>query len=63
MNRQVLVIAELREGKLRQVSSESIAAARLLAGEAGTVFAFVSGTEKEQLPIELLASGADRVFS
>lgn len=63
MNRQVLVIAELREGRLRQVSLESIAAARLLAGEAGTVFAFVSGTDAERPAAELLASGADRVFS
>jgi electron transfer flavoprotein alpha subunit len=63
MNRQILVIAELRDGKLRQVSLEAIAAARLLAGEAGSVSAFLSGTDNEKHAARLLASGADRVIS
>ena len=63
MNRHILVIAELRDGQLRQVSLESIAAARLLAGEAGSVSAFLSGTDNEQHSARLLASGADRVIS
>ncbi|TMV50233.1 electron transfer flavoprotein subunit alpha/FixB family protein [Paenibacillus mesophilus] len=63
MNRYILVITEQRDGMLRQVSLEAIAAARLLAGDAGTVAAFLSGTDNEQHAARLLASGADRILS
>lgn len=63
MNRQILVIAEQRDGLLRQVSLEAVAAARMLAGDAGTVVAFISGTDNEQHAARLLASGADRILS
>lgn len=58
-----LVIAELRSGMLRQVSLEAIAAARMLAGEGGTVSVFLPGTAVEPNAGILLAAGADRIYT
>lgn len=61
MNHNVLVVAELRGDALRQVSFEALAAARLLAGDTGTVTAFAVGAGLDRPVRQLLASGADRV--
>ncbi|GAA3404516.1 electron transfer flavoprotein subunit alpha/FixB family protein [Paenibacillus hodogayensis] len=60
MSRHILVVAELREGVLRQVSLEAVAAARLLAGASGTVSALLAGPPDSHGQA-LLAAGADRV--
>lgn len=63
-SRHVLVIAETRGGKLRQVSLEAIAAARLLAGEKGVVSAFAGGVGcGERHAAELIAAGADKAYT
>ncbi|PYI55849.1 electron transfer flavoprotein subunit alpha/FixB family protein [Paenibacillus flagellatus] len=63
MSRDILVIAERRDGSLRQVSLEAIAAARTMAGEDGVVHAFVAGDALEPHVRRLLAAGADRVHT
>ncbi|RKN84176.1 electron transfer flavoprotein subunit alpha/FixB family protein [Paenibacillus ginsengarvi] len=61
MNHLVLVITEQRDGALRQVSLEAVAAARLIAGDGGTVVALVAGSEAASHIAMLTAAGADRI--
>lgn len=63
MSRHVLVIAELREGVLRQVSLEAIAAARMVAGEGGFVAVYVAGNNPQAHANLLLSTGADRIYA
>ncbi|HEY8346807.1 MAG TPA: electron transfer flavoprotein subunit alpha/FixB family protein [Symbiobacteriaceae bacterium] len=60
MARNVLVVAEVRNGALRPVSFECIAAGRRIA-EGGTVTAVLVGQEASFAP-ELIRRGADRVL-
>ncbi|MDF2657710.1 MAG: electron transfer flavodomain protein [Paenibacillus sp.] len=63
MSRYVLVVAELREGALRQVSLEAVAAARMVAGEDGTVAVYLAGHHPQAHTGELHLAGTDRIFA
>jgi electron transfer flavoprotein alpha subunit len=60
MGRKVLVLAELKDNKLRNVSFEAIAAAKTIA-EDGEVVSLLLGESVESLANELIQYGADRV--
>lgn len=60
MGRKVLVLAELKDNKLRNVSFEAIAAAKTIA-EDGKVVSLLLGESVESLANELIQYGADRV--
>lgn len=62
MSRKVLVFGEIRDGALRNVSFESIAAGKLIA-EGGEVTAVIIGASvSDELVNEMLYYGADRVL-
>ncbi|KHF29781.1 Acryloyl-CoA reductase electron transfer subunit beta [Anoxybacillus sp. BCO1] len=61
MARKVLTLAEVRDGALRNVSFEAIAAAKTIA-EGGEVVSVVVGASVRSLANELIAYGADRVI-
>jgi electron transfer flavoprotein alpha subunit len=60
MTRKVLVLAEVRDGSLRNVSFEAIGAAKTVA-EGGEVVAVLIGDAVSALGAELVQNGADRV--
>ena len=60
MSKKVLVLAEVREGSLRNVSFEAIAAAKTIA-EGGEVVGVLIGEAVSGLGQELIKYGADRV--
>lgn len=60
MARKVLVLGEVRDGSLRNVSFESIAAAKTVA-EGGEVVGVLAGASVSELGAELIQYGADRV--
>jgi electron transfer flavoprotein alpha subunit len=60
MSRKVLVLGEVREGALRNVSFEAIAAAKTVA-EGGEVVGVLIGEAVSGLGQELIKNGADRV--
>ncbi|MBT2697858.1 electron transfer flavoprotein subunit alpha/FixB family protein [Bacillus sp. ISL-40] len=60
MSRKVLVLGEVRDGSLRNVSFEAIAAAKTVA-EGGEVVGVLVGTSVSALGTELIHNGADRV--
>jgi electron transfer flavoprotein alpha subunit len=60
MSRKVLVLGEVRDGSLRNVSFEAIAAAKTVA-EGGEVVGVLVGTSVSALGLELIHNGADRV--
>ncbi|MEH7481947.1 electron transfer flavoprotein subunit alpha/FixB family protein [Neobacillus drentensis] len=60
MSRKVLVLGEVRDGSLRNVSFEAIAAAKTVA-EGGEVVGVLVGTSVSALGVELIHNGADRV--
>ncbi|WP_318508115.1 electron transfer flavoprotein subunit alpha/FixB family protein [Bacillus sp. T3] len=60
MSRKVLVVGEVREGTLRNVSFEAIAAAKTVA-EGGEVVGVLIGDAVSGLGQELIQNGADRV--
>ncbi|PGY10056.1 electron transfer flavoprotein subunit alpha/FixB family protein [Bacillus sp. AFS031507] len=60
MSRKVLVLGEVRDGSLRNVSFEAIAAAKTVA-EGGEVVGILVGTSVSALGVELIHNGADRV--
>lgn len=62
MSNKVLVLAESREGALRNVSFEAIAAGKKIAG-GGEVTAVLLGDSVQDLTSELGAYGADRVLT
>jgi electron transfer flavoprotein alpha subunit len=61
MSRKVLVIGEMREGELRNISFECVAAARRIAGE-GEVVGALFGKNAEQRAGQMIYYGADRVL-
>ncbi|MBH8597504.1 electron transfer flavoprotein subunit alpha/FixB family protein [Thermoactinomyces sp. CICC 10523] len=61
MSKNVLVLADVRDGKLRNVSLESLAAARKVA-EGGSVTAAVFGSFAKDLVDPLAEHGADKVL-
>ncbi|MFB4210726.1 electron transfer flavoprotein subunit alpha/FixB family protein [Shouchella sp. JSM 1781072] len=62
MSKKTLVIAEAKNGELRNVSFESIGAAKQLA-DGGEVVAVLAGDAIKDLAKELFAYGADRVIA
>ncbi|MCM3636886.1 electron transfer flavoprotein subunit alpha/FixB family protein [Sporosarcina luteola] len=62
MSKKVLVLGEAREGALRNVSFEAIAAAKAVAG-AGEIVAVLLGDGIASLAEELIHYGADRVVT
>jgi electron transfer flavoprotein alpha subunit len=60
MPRKVLVLGEVRDGSLRNVSFEAIAAAKTVA-EGGEVVGVLVGAAVSALGAELIQNGADRV--
>ena len=60
MSRKVLVLGEVRDGSLRNVSFEAIAAAKTVA-EGGEVVGVLVGDSVSALSTELIQFGADRV--
>ncbi|MGF6948197.1 electron transfer flavoprotein alpha subunit [Neobacillus sp. B4I6] len=60
MSRKVLVLGEVRDGSLRNVSFEAIAAAKTVA-EGGEVVGVLVGASVSALGTELIHNGADRV--
>lgn len=62
MGRKVLVLGEVRDGSLRNVSFEAVAAAKTVA-EGGEVVGVLLGENVSSLGSELVAYGADRVVA
>jgi electron transfer flavoprotein alpha subunit len=62
MGRKVLVLGEVREGSLRNVSFEAVSAARTVA-EGGEVVGVLLGENVSSLGAELVQYGADRVVA
>ncbi|GIN71297.1 electron transfer flavoprotein subunit alpha [Bacillus sp. J14TS2] len=62
MGKKVFVLAELREGVLRNVSFEALAAGKLVA-EGGEMIALLIGDSVQAYSQELIAHGADRVIT
>jgi electron transfer flavoprotein alpha subunit len=60
MTRKVISLAEVRDGSLRNVSFEAIAAAKTIA-QGGEVVAVLAGESVQSYANELIAHGADRV--
>ncbi|MBM7578880.1 electron transfer flavoprotein subunit alpha/FixB family protein [Jeotgalibacillus terrae] len=62
MSKKVLVLAETREGSLRNVSFEAIAAGKMIA-DGGEVISVLIGNGITDVANELVAYGADRVIT
>ena len=62
MTRKVLVLGELRNGALRNVSFEAIGAAKVAAGE-GEIIGVLIGDHVQAFGNELIQYGADRVIT
>lgn len=62
MSRKILVLGEVREGSLRNVSFEAVAAAKL-ASEGGEVVGVLIGEAVHSLGNEFIQNGADRVVT
>jgi len=60
MSRKVIVLGEVRDGSLRNVSFEAISAAKTVA-EGGEVVGVLVGSSVSTLGAELIQNGADRV--
>lgn len=61
MNRKVLVLVETREGKIRNVSLESLSLAKQVAND-GEIIATVIGVDDEQFLPVLARHGADNIY-
>ena len=61
MSKKVLVLGEIRQGELRQVSFEAIAAAKQIA-DGGEVVGLLIGNEAASLAKKMIQYGADRVL-
>ncbi|MDR7080116.1 electron transfer flavoprotein alpha subunit [Neobacillus niacini] len=61
MSKKVLVLGEIRQGELRQVSFEAIAAAKQIA-DGGEVVGLLLGSEAATLADTMIQYGADRVL-
>jgi electron transfer flavoprotein alpha subunit len=62
MSKKVVVLGEVRDGALRNVSFEAIAAARKISGN-GEVVGVLMGDSVQSLADELIYHGADRVVT
>ncbi|WNS79590.1 electron transfer flavoprotein subunit alpha/FixB family protein [Domibacillus sp. DTU_2020_1001157_1_SI_ALB_TIR_016] len=62
MTRKILVIGEVRDGSLRKVSLEALAASRTIA-EGGEIIGVLCGESVSHLAGEMITYGADRVIT
>ncbi|WP_301107603.1 electron transfer flavoprotein subunit alpha/FixB family protein [Sporosarcina sp.] len=62
MSKKILVLGEAREGELRNVSFETVAAAKTISG-GGEVVAVLIGDQVQSLGEEMIHYGADRVVT
>ncbi|GAK12522.1 electron transfer flavoprotein subunit alpha/FixB family protein [Geomicrobium sp. JCM 19039] len=62
MSKKVLVLAEARDGELRNVSFEVIAAGKKIAGDGGEVYALLVGDGVGSFSDALIKQGADQVL-
>lgn len=62
MSKKILVLGEAREGELRNVSFETVAAAKKISG-GGEVVAVLIGDQVQSLGEEMIHYGADRVVT
>ena len=63
MGKKVLVLGEAREGQLRNVSFEAIAAGKKVAGSDGEIVGVLFGQSVSSLAEQLIHYGADRVIT
>src|SRR5690625_7777287 len=63
MSKKVLVIAESRDGELRHVSFEAIAAAKQMNGSAEVVAVLLGNEDLEAQANEMIQYGADRAIT
>jgi electron transfer flavoprotein alpha subunit len=61
MSKKVFVLGEIRQGELRNVSFEAVAAAKQIAN-GGEVVGLLLGKEAQNLAIKMIQYGADRVL-
>ncbi|MBD1372891.1 electron transfer flavoprotein subunit alpha/FixB family protein [Hazenella sp. IB182357] len=62
MSKKVLILADIREGKLRNVSLESLAAAKMVA-DGGEITAAIFGSNGKELADTLAHHGADKIIT
>lgn len=65
---RLLIVAELRDGKLRKVALETLSAARRCADEQSQVMAVITGSEDQLMDVEtaaaeLAAGGAEQIYA
>lgn len=63
MSKNILLYAENRDGKLRQIAIEAVGAAQVIASEGDTIHVFVAGSHITEAISELLPYGADQVIA
>lgn len=63
MSKTILVYAENRDGKLRQVALETLGAARLIAGDGDSIRILVAGSNITEAVSALNAYGADTIYT
>lgn len=63
MSRTILVVAEAKGGNLRQVSYEAIGAARIAAGDGGSVAAVIIGADAARYSNDLAAYGVNHIYT
>ncbi|WP_153733518.1 electron transfer flavoprotein subunit alpha/FixB family protein [Sporosarcina obsidiansis] len=62
MSKKILVLGEVRDGELRNVSFEAVAAAKKISGD-GEIVAVLIGDQVQSLGEEMIHYGADRVVT
>ncbi|WP_127596055.1 electron transfer flavoprotein subunit alpha/FixB family protein [Paenibacillus lautus] len=63
MSKTILVYAENRDGKLRQVALETLGAARLIAGDGDSIRILVAGSNITEAVSDLNTYGADTIYT
>ncbi|MGG4106647.1 electron transfer flavoprotein subunit alpha/FixB family protein [Paenibacillus lautus] len=63
MSKTILVYAENRDGKLRQVALETLGAARLIAGDGDSIRILVAGSNITEAVSALKAYGVDTIYT
>ncbi|MFC7679134.1 electron transfer flavoprotein subunit alpha/FixB family protein [Paenibacillus sp. GCM10028914] len=63
MSRTILIYAEIRDGKLRQVALETLAAARILAADGDSIRILLAGSNISEATSALIPYGADTIYT
>ncbi|MGM1048927.1 MAG: electron transfer flavoprotein subunit alpha/FixB family protein [Bacillota bacterium] len=63
MSKTILVYAESRDGKLRQVALETLGAARILAGDGDSIRILLAGSNITEATTALTPYGADTIYT